>query len=415
MKTATCSNRRAQGHTLLVALFTLLIIGVALLTYLQLQTNANQLVVRSQVWNACMPVLEAGIEEALEHCSYNPSNLMSSGWTLIGNRCYRTNTVGEGYCVVNISTNAPFDIISIGSWPMPGSSTYVSRTVRVTTTPVPVYKLAMQSKTQIHMNGNKVRVDSYDSRDPLKSTNGRYDPAKAGDKADVASMSGQPGPFDLGNGDIWGHVIVGPGGVANTGPNGRIGSVAWQSSGKGVEPGWIRTDLNTSIPDVSAPFSTATASPMPGTNVDVVVYNTVFGNGNYVVTNLNQKVAITGNATIYVTGNIDSQLLYVRTNAAVKIYCGGRNATFNAVAVASASSLMYFGLPSNKSINLAGDWMGAAYAPEADFLVAGGSQFYGSMTANSITMKGNSGFHYDEALGAPSPHRGFAVTSWTEL
>ena len=25
------------------------------------------------------------------------------------------------------------------------------------------------------------------------------------------------------------------------------------------------------------------------------------------------------------------------------------------------------------------------------------------------------GFHYDEALGAPSPHRGFAVTSWTEL
>ena len=61
MKTAPGLTRTAQGHTLLVALFTLLIIGMALLTYLQLQTNANQLVVRSQVWNACMPVLEAGI------------------------------------------------------------------------------------------------------------------------------------------------------------------------------------------------------------------------------------------------------------------------------------------------------------------------------------------------------------------
>src|SRR6267378_4093157 len=117
MKTAPGLTRTAQGHTLLVALFTLLIIGMALLTYLQLQTNANQLVVRSQVWNACMPVLEAGIEEALEHCAYNNSNLASNGWVLIGNRYYRTNTLGESYCVVSISTNQPADIISTGNLP----------------------------------------------------------------------------------------------------------------------------------------------------------------------------------------------------------------------------------------------------------------------------------------------------------
>src|SRR5437667_204303 len=83
-----------------------------------------------------------------------------------------------------------------------------------------------------------------------------------------------------------------------------------------------------------------------GTKVDGVVYYKVVGSGNYVVTNLNQEVAITGNAAIYVSGNIDSQLLYVGTNATVRIYCGGANAVFNAVAAPSAASLMYFGLPS---------------------------------------------------------------------
>ncbi len=415
MRVSKRSRRSEQGHTLLVACLTMIIIGLALVTYLELQTNANQLVVRSQVWNACLPVAEAGIEEALEHCSYNPSNLLSSGWSLVGNRYYRTNTVGEGFVVVNLSTNAPHDIVAIGSYPMPGTAAYVSRTVKVTTAAVPVFKLAMLSKTTVYMNGNKIRIDSYDSGDPAKSTNGRYDAAKAGDKADVGCMTGQSGPFNIGNGDLWGHAIVGAGGTVNSGPNGHVGSVAWQTSGKGVQPGWMRTDLNTSIPDVSPPFTTPTANPLAATTVDGVLYDTILTNGNYVVANLDKKVAVLGNATVYVTGSINSQAIYVRTNASAKIYCAGPSAAFNAVNVPLAESLIFFGLPSNKSIFLGSDWMGAVYAPNADFQMAGGAQLYGSVTANGITLKGSSEFHYDEALGKPAPHRGFAVTSWTEL
>src|SRR5256885_4767257 len=101
MKIAPGLSRSMRGNTLMVALFSMLIIGVALVTYLQLGTNANQLVVRSQVWNACMPMLEAGIEEALEHCSYNSTNLASNGWDLRGTRYYKTNTLGDGYCVAS--------------------------------------------------------------------------------------------------------------------------------------------------------------------------------------------------------------------------------------------------------------------------------------------------------------------------
>ena len=130
---------------------------------------------------------------------------------------------------------------------------------------------------------------------------------------------------------------------------------------------------------------------------------------------LNKKIAVTGNATIYVTGSIDSQSIYVRSNATLKIYCAGPSAVFSAIAVPSASALIYFGLPSNTSMSLGSDWMGAVYAPNADFLMAGGGQICGSVTAHSITMKGSSQFHYDEALSKPAPHRGFVVTSWTEL
>ena len=61
------SHARLQGNTLAATLCATVIVGLALICYLRLATNQNQLIVRSQVWNNCMPVVEAGIEEALAH------------------------------------------------------------------------------------------------------------------------------------------------------------------------------------------------------------------------------------------------------------------------------------------------------------------------------------------------------------
>src|SRR5436190_12588781 len=179
-------NRSTEsGSILIVTLCSMMIIGLALLTYLTLGKNQNQLVFRSQVWNACLPIAEAGMEDALNHCAWNYTNWVSNGWALSAtNSYYRSNTLGDGWYLVHISTNSSSSnqvtITSIGYYPMPGSPSYVPRTVQVKAFKVPAYRFAMMSKHAIDFNGNGCRIDSYDSRDSTKSTLGLYDSAKAG-------------------------------------------------------------------------------------------------------------------------------------------------------------------------------------------------------------------------------------------
>jgi hypothetical protein len=73
-------------------------------------------------------------------------------------------------------------------------------------------------------------------------------------------------------------------------------------------------------------------------------------------------------------------------------------------------------LPSNTSLVLKGQnfLLGCVYAPEADFVMTGGGDVYGSLVANSARFTGNSAFHYDESLINVGLSRGFLITSWNE-
>jgi len=74
-----------QGSALLVCLCTAWIIGIALVSYLTLVANQNRTTYHSNGWNTCIPVLEAGIEEALTQLNYNNgqgiANAAANGWT----------------------------------------------------------------------------------------------------------------------------------------------------------------------------------------------------------------------------------------------------------------------------------------------------------------------------------------------
>src|SRR5262249_4673187 len=152
-----------------------------------LLSNQNQLVVRSQVWNAALPVAEAGAEEALTHCYNDFGNLAANGWSLSGSQYIKTNAVSDGgqsgvatlrrnngYYGVSISTTRPFVVTSTGSYPMPGRDVFVSRTIQITASNQGVFSAAIVVKDVIDMNGNDVLTDSYDSTDPTKSTLGMY-------------------------------------------------------------------------------------------------------------------------------------------------------------------------------------------------------------------------------------------------
>src|SRR5258707_4061847 len=56
-----------EGNTLLVSLIAMLTIGLALVTFLTLAMNQNQLVVHTQVFNASLPTAEAGIQDSFNH------------------------------------------------------------------------------------------------------------------------------------------------------------------------------------------------------------------------------------------------------------------------------------------------------------------------------------------------------------
>lgn len=426
MKPRLASRRAEQGNILIVTMCTMMVTGLALLTYLQLGKNQNQLVARSEVWNACLPIAEAGLEDALSHCGWNPSNWVSSGWSLTSsNTLLRSNSLAEGWYRVIIATNRLVSnqvvITSTGYFPMRGGGGDVSRSVQVVAARLPIYRYAIYGATEISFNGNGIRVDSYDSRDPLKSLFGMYNAALATDKGDVGTYNGINASYDIGNANIWGKVYMGPGGKVKHGPNGAVGGRAWHLGGKkGVQPGWLRTDLNISIPPVAVP-------PVGGTpglrnlKVGTVTYDYVFDGGTYEETSLSGKVLVRGDALIYVTGKVEVEIFRIDAAGSAMLYVGGSSIKFDDTdnQTKRAANFQVLGLPAVKDVDLDNEFLGAVYTPQAKATFSGNKQIYGSICANNVILKGGADLHYDEALADPSvfktQKRGFIISSWTEL
>ena len=90
MKTHVQSHAARKGFTYATVVVTMIVIGTMLAAYLKMVAVQNQSTVRSQAWNRTVPVLEAGVEEALAHLNHNASpdsagvflttGLGSDGW-----------------------------------------------------------------------------------------------------------------------------------------------------------------------------------------------------------------------------------------------------------------------------------------------------------------------------------------------
>lgn len=403
-----------------ITLVTTGVIGAALATYLSLTGSQNQMTQRSQAWNTCIPVAEAGVEEALAHLNANKTNqLATQGWTLVGNLYSKSNAVGRGNYRVTISKTRPFEIISIGYYPFGDASAIVSRTLKVNTKDVGVFIGAIVAKTSITLNGNNVAADSYDSTDPTKSTGGLYDPAKAGDDADVA-FTGSMSNLGLGNANIWGKLYSAPSSSFNLGPNGAVGSVAWNKSGAiGIEPGWQETDLNYTFVDVQKPFVSG-VPPTSGT-VNGTYYEYILGDGQYEASTLGSKVLVAGKAVLYVSGDIKftgQDRIDIMNGATLAMYVAGASAEFLTINNSNKTSkaFQYYGLPTNTSMDWNGTQLhGAIYAPQATINLHGTSQIFASLVAKNVTFSGNASIHYDESLVDEGLSQGFVVSGWDEL
>jgi hypothetical protein len=419
-------RRRDQGHIIVLTLVASLVLGVVLVSVISLSSSEGQMTGRSESWNAAMPVVEAGIEEALTQLRYAPSNRSANGWTLIDDQYTKKRTLGDGFYEVSISTDKHPTITSRGLVKAPNQTNYsIYRVVRVAVTNEPLFSNAMEALSTIDMSGNNVRVDSYDSRDPKYSgPNGAYNPGHFKDNGDIVSYGGIINSLNLGNANIYGKVITGPDGSMEIGPNGVVGSLDWHTSGSGIQPGWSK---QTALPDYPPVIAPTGGAPAVGGTVDKVKYQYVLGNGNYQVNGISGSVLVTGQAVLTVDQffSISGQdSIRIEPGASLTLYVKATDVSIGGQGVVNgntdAASFMYFGLPSNQSISIAGNGSlrGVIYAPDATLTMVGGGNdaldFMGATITRAVKMTGKWNFHYDEATRRLF-NRGFVVTSWDEL
>src|SRR6185369_10518801 len=96
MKTTSTTSTRSAGSTLLIVLIVGGLIGLTLIAYLKMTGNQNYFVARSQSWNITVPVIEAGLEEALTHLNRNGTtnvNMTADGWSLVNGQYTKANYV----------------------------------------------------------------------------------------------------------------------------------------------------------------------------------------------------------------------------------------------------------------------------------------------------------------------------------
>lgn len=283
----------------------------------------------------------------------------------------------------------------------------------------PYFRYAFSAVERVNLNGSSLTADSFNSADPLRSTNGAYDSAKASDLGDVAATQGIVNPAGVGNTTIYGSLRTGPGGGAAIGPNGAIGSKAWIQGGiRGIQPGHWVTNLSLALPPVAAPFAGGALTP-PGGIVSGTAYAYVLDTGNYQLASLAlsaaQKMYVRGHAILYVTGSVavsGAGSFVIGPNASLRLYVGGANATFHLASIQHSgrpSALQYYGLPSNTAVTLAGGpgFTGTVHAPSATLTLGTGAtaipNFSGAFSARIIQLNSSVAVHFDEDLPVSGP------------
>lgn len=403
-----------------MTLFVTLITGIVLGSFLSLISSRNKIAMRSTGWNAAIPVLEAGVEEAMAHLnSGNP--ITANGWTattLGGQPVHvKKRTMPDGgYFNVTIYdglTSNPI-IYSQGFMPSPlEKNKYISRLVKVSTAkPSSMWSQAISTSGKVHLANNTV-VDGFDStKGPYHVISNRVA------NGSIASGDKSTGAVDVNGAHVYGSVNTGAGGTVTVG-GGAVGDVAWNATQQGIQPGWTNNNMNVAFPTNAPPTGSFLSPPAPVSGV------TTLGNVSVKTTQLkmtgSEMIRVTGNAVLWVTGDISisgGASIVVDPGASLKLYVGGTaklsgGGIVNLTGAAANSAII--GLSSNTEVYYAGgsDFYGTIHAPQADFGIGGNASYYGALIAKTYSANGGGSFHYDKSLATSSGM--VMIFGWQEL
>lgn len=434
-------SSRQQGKVILLCLFTMIAVGVVLVSYLSLGSSHSVMTARSQAWNIALPVAEAGLEEGMTQLNYTfGKNLSSNGWTKVTSG--GKGKSGDYYKTRALSTDAYYDVFiteggkkpnvtAIGYARAPLTTNFISRTIvaGLQKTNV-IFTKAMIAKKHIRA-GKTSLVDSFDSGSSKYSTGGKYDPAKRKATASVAATSNKKNAIKIDNSKFYGDASVQRSGNIEFKNKGTVGDVAWVDGGSiGAQSGKVIAGFTYDFPVVAEPWPAGTGTaPTAGAKYAGEDNQYLLDTGNYELSGnitLSKPLIVKSNATatLYLRGDFKAlEDIIISKGATLKIYMAGKKFDISnkdiKVNDGDAAQFQYYGMPSNKDFKLTkkgdSEFHGVVYAPRAKIKIEGGNDFIGSVVGKCIHMKHTGQFHFDEGIwGKDNDYDMFKVASWTE-
>ena len=307
----------------------------------------------------------------------------------------------------------------------PVATPQVSRRIETIVRPISSFDQAIMSVGALDLTDQSIIIDSYDSRDPLKSTNGLYDVAKHQEHGNIATDGTV---LNAGNAKVFGDVAT------NAGVASGIANIT------GIE----RNDFYQEPIPVGAPnWPSINPTPMVVTGTTNLAANAAEGSpaSRYVISGITlsgtQTLTLTGNPSgattyieIYVTGDVSATgnaQITVASGVKAKIYFAGNfKIAGNGVVNQDnqPADLLFYGVnppdaSTVRTLDLGGNALLSAgvYAPAYDVQINNGGtrgSVFGSFVGKSVKMVGVTDLHYDEALGAGGVINNYKIVSWFE-
>lgn len=469
MKTSRTLPRSDRGSVLIVAMLLAAIIGISLVSYINLSNNSLKQAHRTFYSNSAMNLAEVGLEEAIA-CFNQIDNVATPNLAWTGGNWGTPNTTPYN---ATTSPNTPYITGRFGPYNVGPNTTgvikvYVQHHEGSTTQyPVIVAKSTITQpdgtppiskwievtlrKRSLFANGLVARenvtwvghpmADSYDSHADTKTPADVYDPANRTANVVVGSISGNIG---LAGGEVWGYAKTGEFGTISGGSVHPLGTTT-------DDPTRRTNDFNATFPEptvpnpsssdvnvVSATINTNKDLPAAGDKSVMVagkeVFYYKFNSGKGVQTAGSERLRILANKNVVFLMNDHSGVeaigtggtsgididpggtLNVYTNGNIKIAGSGMANDNN-----NPASFMVWGTnPTSQTIDISGNGRLTAvvYAPNAAVDLNGGGSsglMCGAVVAKNITMNGGTEFHYDDALGRLTTGNPYGISKWREL
>lgn len=459
------SARRERGAVLIVALILAAIIGVSLVSYVNLGRNNLKQAQRTYLGVAAMNLAEAGLESALYSFNQLDNATGPTAWASWNtNVAYNTTTpfpvtawrtilsgfdVGQNATGVvkafveypngtraDGSTAAISPSVLVKATITPDTGATIERYIRITLRRRGLFSNGLVARNNITWVGHP-SADSWNSDPDGDGVHVAYPGTGQTANVVVASISGN---ITLAGGEVWGYAKTGVTGTISGGSVHGLGTSADDPTRRTNDfdstfpmpstpsPATYNTIASTINSSTTFPRGTDTANPADGkyyyrfaagaalslAGPDII---SVAANRNvvFILDNHSGATAIssTGNAGFDINAG---GTLNVYTNGNISIAGNGfANDNHNA-----ASAIFWGTNPTSQSISISGNGTltGIVYAPNATATMNGGGtsgMMQGAVVANTITMNGGTEFHYDDALANLIIGNIWGISGWREL